>query len=111
MLQQIESSMRKIRNEHYDQELIDTVNYIYRLQNKIPYEAEVSIAIQEDSYEKTIENIVRKMEQLDQDGRQFFLIRMPNLFVLNFLKKLLIATQILIGVVILERKKNWRTSD
>ncbi|WP_342556972.1 hypothetical protein [Lysinibacillus sp. FSL P4-0201] len=72
MLQQIESSMRKIRNEHYDQELIDTVNYIYRLQNKIPYEAEVSIAIQEDSYEKTIENIVRKMEQLDQDGRQFF---------------------------------------
>ena len=64
--------MRKIRDEYYDQELIDTVNFIYRVQHKLPYQPEVGAVIQENSYEKTIENVKKKMEQLDEDGRQFF---------------------------------------
>lgn len=72
MLNQIESSMRKIRDEYYDQELIDSVNLIYRLQHKLPYKPEIGTAIQEISYEKTIETVKKKMEQLDEDGRRFF---------------------------------------
>lgn len=71
-LNQIEVSMRKIRDEYYDQELIDTVNFIYRVQHKLLYQPEVGAVIQENSYEKTIENVKKKMEQLDEDGRQFF---------------------------------------
>ncbi len=56
MLNQIESSMRKIRDEYYDQELIDSVNFIYRLQHKLPYQPEIGTAIQEISYEKTNRN-------------------------------------------------------
>ncbi len=73
MLQQIEISMRKIRDEFFDQELVDTVNYIYRIQKKPLYQNEEGTAIQEESYEKTIEKVMKKMAQLDNDGRQFFI--------------------------------------
>src|SRR5699024_7929375 len=72
MLNDIEISIRKRRDKYISQEIIDTVNYIYRVQNKIPYQSEVNTSIKENTYEETIKNIKNKMEQLEKDGRQFF---------------------------------------
>ncbi|WGG46472.1 hypothetical protein [Rossellomorea sp. DA94] len=72
MLNQIEGSMRKIRDGYYDQELIDSVNFIYRVQRELPYQPEIGAAIKENSYEQTIAAVNKKMEQLDEDGRRFF---------------------------------------
>ncbi|PFM92585.1 hypothetical protein COD05_06165 [Bacillus cereus] len=85
-LQQIEISMRKIRDEYYDHDLINTVNLIYRVQHKSPYQPEVGTAIQENSYENTIENVRSKMEQLDEEGRQFFTDRNAQFVRFEFFK-------------------------
>jgi hypothetical protein len=87
MLQQIEIAMRKIRDEYYNQELIDTVSYIYRVQHKLPYQSEIGTAIQEESYDNTIENVRKKMEQLDEDGRQFFIDKNAEYVRFEFFKE------------------------
>jgi hypothetical protein len=68
----VENTARKKRNEHFDELLIDAVNCIFRLERKSQYRAERNIAIQEDSYEQTIEKVTAEMKELETYGQQFF---------------------------------------
>lgn len=86
MLQNVEMSMKKIRDEYYDQELIDTANYLYGIQNKVLYQPDYG-AIKEENYDKTIKNVKAKMEQLEEDGRQFFIDKKAKYVLFEFFKE------------------------